>query len=492
MARRSPRIARRGAWRSVALVALAALAGRASALPEHEGGPPSGQTGPGDPLRPANGALTAPPVRGTPLVGEPTAVGDGGQASLLEALAATTGADASGLAPAGALDGLIDPALSLSLSPRGAGGVSAFPIPFISYSLNEGPTGGAVVPIWLTNGDGDIDALVTPIASYNKIFGFEAGAHVGVYSNSLVIGAGAVVSSKVARNIYFEAYDPAALGTPMAFEVFTKNEVDPASRFYGFGAGTTDADVSNDTHRETVWRLGAGLTVAPGLQVFWRQRFRDVHVGGGRVPGLPSTPQVYPDAPGIPGATIWGTGAEVRYTRLDSLFLPRRGIFAALVLEGNFGLGGDTSGFYPRVVADVRGFFTPFDGPVTLGVRVRGEWLSGSRVPFYEQAILGGRNSLRAFGEDRFTDLASALFQIEARITVLDVHLFGSRVLFQVVPFFDEGRVFHSWKGSFRGDWQWSPGCGFRLAVPPSVVARVDVAYGSEGANVFAGLGLPF
>ena len=39
---------------------------------------------------------------------------------------------------------------------------------------------------------------------------------------------------------------------------------------------------------------------------------------------------------------------------------------------------------------------------------------------------------------------------------------------------------------------QYNPGIGFRLLARPNVAARVDVAYGRDGANVFVGLDYPF
>src|SRR5205823_14263789 len=102
------------------------------------------------------------------------------------------------------------------------------------------------------------------------------------------------------------------------------------------------------------------------------------------------------------------------------------------------------------------------------------------------------RNSLRAYGEDRFTDLGSLLFQIEARVTVFAAEIWGARTIWQVVPFFDEGRVVHDMGARLGKKWRWSPGCGFRLAVPPNIIGRLDVGFGQEGPGIFVGIGLPY
>jgi hypothetical protein len=59
-------------------------------------------------------------------------------------------------------------------------------------------------------------------------------------------------------------------------------------------------------------------------------------------------------------------------------------------------------------------------------------------------------------------------------------------------PFVEVGGVFHHannlGQSKFRGD----GGIGFRFLVPPNVVARVDVAAGDEGYNVYTQLNYPF
>src|SRR5262249_3530133 len=115
---------------------------------------------PADVQRPGAGAAM-PPSHATPLAREPFDGGGGGQASLLQVLAAAAGADAEGVFPDGYYDPLLNALLSVSATGGGAG-VNFAPIPFVSFAQNEGTTGGAIVPIWATNKDGEIEALATP------------------------------------------------------------------------------------------------------------------------------------------------------------------------------------------------------------------------------------------------------------------------------------------------------------------------------------------
>jgi hypothetical protein len=482
------------AWlaRSAAVLGLLALS---RALPAQEGAPGGGAL-PGDIPRPPSGAPAVPKAPGVPLSREESELEGkaNGHAGLLQTIATATGTDATGLDAGGPwmpADLLIDAALFMASAPSVAG-MSALPVPVVASSKNEGPTGGAMVAIFDTDRDGEVDFVATPILTYNQLFGVEGGSHFLMYRGNVALGLGAIVSNRVARNLYFNLFDEAVADTPLAVELIAKDEVDPSSRFYGFGPDTSLDDQTANTFYEAAFRSNLGWDVTPHLQIFWRERYRDVSIGASRVPGVPSTKAVYPNAPGTPGASILGSGIEVRWDERDNAFLPQWGWFVGAVAELNLGLTGNTQEYYPRYIVDLRGYVTPWEDVLTLCARLRIERLTGGDVPFYEQAILGGRNTLRAFGEDRFTDLASFLLQVEARFTVLRIPILGTRTIWQVVPFFDFGRVFHDFRNDLRNDWQPSPGLGVRVAIPTNIVIRLDVGYGIEGAALFLGLGLPF
>jgi hemolysin activation/secretion protein len=116
----------------------------------------------------------------------------------------------------------------------------------------------------------------------------------------------------------------------------------------------------------------------------------------------------------------------------------------------------------------------------------------GNQVPFYELSSLGGQNSLRGYGVDRFIDDHLIAFSIEQRIHVMRMRVFNVPAEFEVAPFVDMGKVFNTFRKRQFRDYEVTPGIGFRTIVRPSVVGRIDYGYSDEGGAVFAGLDFPF
>jgi len=112
-------------------------------------------------------------------------------------------------------------------------------------------------------------------------------------------------------------------------------------------------------------------------------------------------------------------------------------------------------------------------------------------VPFYERPMLGGENTLRGFGRNRFIDDNLFLINLEERIRVFEKRVFDNPLEFEVAPFLDVGRVDDDLFTRLK-DTQFNPGVGLRVLSRPNVVGRIDAAYGKDGGNVFVGLDYPF
>ena len=126
-------------------------------------------------------------------------------------------------------------------------------------------------------------------------------------------------------------------------------------------------------------------------------------------------------------------------------------------------------------------------------LRARGQLVNGNEAPFYERALLGGETNLRGFGEGRFTDRTSMVFSIEQRIRLFSFVMRKTHCEVEVAPFFDWGKV-SSVSGAFSmRDYQFVPGCGFRILVPDSeFVAKGDVAYSRDGLAIVLSINYPF
>ena len=113
----------------------------------------------------------------------------------------------------------------------------------------------------------------------------------------------------------------------------------------------------------------------------------------------------------------------------------------------------------------------------------------GPAIPFYERPTLGGENTLRAFGTNRFIANNALLVNLEERVQVLRKRVFDHPIELELAPFLDIGRVSRDFQ---LRQLQYNPGIGLRLLARPHIVGRIDVAYGRDGENVFVGLDYPF
>jgi outer membrane protein assembly factor BamA len=100
-----------------------------------------------------------------------------------------------------------------------------------------------------------------------------------------------------------------------------------------------------------------------------------------------------------------------------------------------------------------------------------------STVPFFEQAILGGGNTMRGFREFRFYDDNALLFNVEYR---WQIWRFADAVLFV-----DEGQVANDPKDFSLEGFRNSHGIGLRFKSKRGQLFRVDVGHSSEGWRVY-------
>jgi hemolysin activation/secretion protein len=116
----------------------------------------------------------------------------------------------------------------------------------------------------------------------------------------------------------------------------------------------------------------------------------------------------------------------------------------------------------------------------------------GNSAPFLEQSILGGENSLRGYGRNRFIDNCYLLLNLQERIRLFRWKLFNVNTDWEVAPFIDFGSVMKSISQAQGRDFEFNPGLGLRAVVRPNIVGRIDVGFGRDGPAVFVGLGYPF
>jgi outer membrane translocation and assembly module TamA len=151
---------------------------------------------------------------------------------------------------------------------------------------------------------------------------------------------------------------------------------------------------------------------------------------------------------------------------------------------------------FTRFVIDAGYLRSFWAGRQIFGVRVNGEWIEAptKQVPFWEMAELGGQDTLRGFFPHRFVGKGRVLFNGEYRFRLADFRFYDLwHVQLDGVLFGDGGRVFidrEDLEKEFElnqqllerviGDFQYSAGAGFRVALSRALVARIDVGFSGE------------
>jgi len=372
--------------------------------------------------------------------------------------------------------------------------VVTIPLPAIAASPNEGVTYGGLTAFLLHDANDEVGTLVAPQLNYNPNFGV-TGTVYGTFALSPErdMEFNASKSTKINEDFEIRIRDKTFLGKRLELAAFLFAFTDGSARFFGFHATSPRETETNFGDRESGLVLSTGYDVVDHVQIVVGERLRSVSVVGGAIASLPFTRDVFAPGvvPGIGGFTAHAQKLAVVYDTTDSRTVPTRGVFAAGSVEGSFKALGSSADFI-RFELEARGYLPLLDDRVITAGRFASTQVRGSGVPFLERSILGGENTLRGFGRNRFIDMGAILLNIEERIQVLRYRLFNVDTHWEVAPFVDIGTVMESLG---RIDWrkvQVNPGIGFRAAARPNVLGRIDVGYGKEGVAVYVGLKYPF
>ncbi len=367
-----------------------------------------------------------------------------------------------------------------------------FPIPSVSTTRNDGNDVGLIVPILVTEPDGELKYLVAPMVIRNSIVGVRGALNIFRYEpGGREMRFIASFTEQIERKLLFSYTDPAFSHGRYALSyggTFFKNAT---ARFWGIGQTTVEGDETNYTAREgrAWWKFG--LHANEVTQIAVGQRFRDVSLQRGAT-DLPFTVDRFPAVHGVRGATILGHRVTFHYDTRDSLVTPTDGMQVTAYAELNQNLRNGDHPVFSRYEIEVKKLFPSESKRAILVVRADLQATLGGEVPFFEQSSLGGQNNLRGFGMDRFIDKHLVAVSVEERIHVMRTKLFGVTADFEVAPFLDTGQVFENFKDVSFKDYRMTPGIGFRGLVRPNVVGRVDYGYSREGGAVFAGLDFPY
>ena len=372
--------------------------------------------------------------------------------------------------------------------------VVTIPLPVIASSPNEGVTYGALTAFLLHNDKDEVSTLVAPQVTQNQNFGTSFSLYGAFYPNPQQSWE---VNLSKSTHVN-EDYELKFSGKPFADQKYELNSfvyafTDGSARFFGFQSGTPSTNETNYGDREYGATVSLGYQVAKHFQVVLGERLRQVNIVGGAVSGVPFIRDVYSpeQVPGADGFTTHAQRLAIIYSTLDSPTLPTHGGYARVAMENSSKFLGSFAD-YRHYEAEVKGFI-PLDDALYISVfRLAYYQTLGNRVPFLERSILGGENTLRGYGRNRFIDSSYFLLNLEERIRLFRWEVFNVMADWELAPFIDFGSVMESLDKASTRTFEFNPGIGFRAIIRPNIVGRIDVGFGNEGPAVFVGLGYPF
>ncbi|MDA8429431.1 MAG: BamA/TamA family outer membrane protein [Geobacteraceae bacterium] len=372
--------------------------------------------------------------------------------------------------------------------------VVSIPLPVIASSPNEGITAGALTAFLLHDNHDNISTLLAPQVNYNKNFGVTTTLYAAFYPSpdrswETNLSKSTIINEDYEFKLRDKTYLDKKLETNLSAFAFT----DGSARFFGFEAKTPRQFETNYSDSEIGFNLSGGYDIGHHLQLILGERFRDVSIETGAVKSIPYIKDRFMQlhVPGINGFVAHAQRISLVYSTLDSLIAPTFGGFAKASVENSSKALGSTAD-YRHYEGELKGFI-PFDNARYISVfRLVYNQTLGASVPFLEQSILGGENTLRGYGRNRFIDSSYFLLNLEERIRLFRWEVFNVKADWELAPFMDLGAVMQRLDRANSRQFEFNPGFGIRAVVRPNIIGRVDIGFGHDGPAVFVGLGYPF
>jgi len=366
-------------------------------------------------------------------------------------------------------------------------------LPAISTDPNAGPTYGVLPVLVLADPvTHNIRQLLAPSYTYNSLFGQTGTMRYYWYpsdtSQYVAIGSYSHHTNREAKM----RYENTAL---MDGVLYVRSEayydVDGSRRFFGLGPESRKSDESGYTSQDSTFRAAAGVNFFKYWRATFGARVRRMTTEDNIIPGIPNMATQFPGTPGIDAQNTTAGEFRLLWDNRDLPITPSRGSSGEIFVEKTDGVFGSDSDFV-RYGLEGKSFFLWKNPKYVTVVHGLFEKANGSNIPFYELPSLGGRNSLRGYGEGRFIDRGRLVFNVEHRITLTTMEMMGIKTNFEVAPFFDVGSVFPDIQDVKSKYFRPVAGGAFRVAVKPNVVGDVEVGFGKEGPAVFVDINYPY
>lgn len=364
-------------------------------------------------------------------------------------------------------------------------------VPVFSYDPNSGATYGLAAAWLVTNSSSTIRLIHAPSFTYNPHFGATA-SYDFFYFFSPRTSARTILSLSQYWNrqaaAEFQTSDFRGSGVSLAARV--EQLRDGSRRFYGLGPSSSRDDASNYTLDTINYAASAGVPLSPdgALRLRLRNSVQADEIEGS-FPPLPDTVKKFPEETrGLQGRKVnVSNRATLAYDTRDGAEVPAKGTDAELF----YGVSHHAllSAYnYIRYGASAKAFFPEgadsADPPFIAAVEARFENINGT-APFWLMSQLGGKFSLRAYGDGRFVDHSMAVVNFEQRCRLYSLTYSGVPLSFWADPFIGAGTVAREPDILAAKTFHPAAGIAFRVVSRPQVVESLDFAYGQEGLQTF-------
>lgn len=369
-------------------------------------------------------------------------------------------------------------------------------LPIIATDPNKGPKFGILPPLVFKEGKRITNILAPDLITYNKVEGVGAKFRMRrLFSADSNLAVDAGTSSEGADD-YEVIYNQRRVGPNqfLYYQAHFSYSTALAERFYGVGNDTEDEDESAYVFRRTLGEAVIGLELPLDLSVEFKERITSYKVGPGRLEDVRSTRAAFPDVSGIREGRLTVLTHQIRltYDTRDSRKAPSRGLYGEFIYEiADSTLGSDVA--FQRFALSITVLIPKFNNRFTTAIHAAGWILTGSKIPFYELTMIGGKATNRGYPRGRFVDQNGWVLNLEERINLFEYEMMGVRQILQLAGFIDVGRVLEEGEGLEIRQSKVSGGAAVRLIVPDSeLIVSIDVGMSSEGSAVFVGLDYPW
>jgi hypothetical protein len=368
-------------------------------------------------------------------------------------------------------------------------------LPIVDTDPNRGVTYG-VMPIIVLKGKNDerIEQIHAPSLTYNENFKLSPTYRYYYYPQEDASFLARFSRAKYEHESMLQYEDRGFLGSPYDIYLRLHEAADSGQRFYGIGTNSPKLGEANYKQQYWLYKWGVGSPLIQNSA--WRahlsQRYQATRITNGPLPNLPAFRHLYPQQFSEKTQQTNETRINLDYDTRDHAVTTRQGTYFNIFAEG--ALRGYLSQYtYERYGTEIR-WFKPWTSHPdhVFAIQAQYEQLMGNTPPFWLMPMMGGKYSLRAYGDGRYVDRGVATVNVEQRFKVYEARTAGVTTELQIAPFIGAGQAF-DYPGKATARYvRPVVGTAFRAVARPQVVGSVDVGIGREGVSVFTDINYSF